>query len=273
MNTFPGSELIRSSGGSDAAAIIDHVAETTPHETKIANVYLYANGVIADLRSYTDPTRQRGIRKAFTTDAFVALAKSDANASSRVFYNQAASQFGLVIDYGTTDAPTREEHRVEFTPAKHPEWLAWADLHGKPVPQMTFADFIEEHLDTITNPSGADLLELIQDIKGHKNVTFQTAQRLRDGQTKVSYVEDVATRAGSGDVTIPNMIEVTTPIFRGEDPVVLEAFLRFIISTDGKLTFTLKFKNSASIASDALDRIAERIQGDVTQPLVAGWHA
>lgn len=258
-------------GGTEAQSVIDFVVQNTPHDTAIPNVHLYSNGAVADLRSYTDPTRQRAIREAHDVASFVAMIEHDGDGDTVEFYSRKGSVFCSVIDYGTEAKPTRDEHRIVFRPEPDPEWGAWASIHGKPIAQADFADFVEEHMTSVVTPEAADLLELIQDVRGHKNVSWQAGQRLQDGTQRLEWTEEQTARSGKGQTDVPSEITIRTPIFRGEDPVTFDAWLRYRIADGGKLTFTVKLKRPNDIVPEALDAIAAKIGGGTGQPILAGW--
>lgn len=257
------------SGGDVQAAL--EFAGTLPVRTDIPNVFLGANGQVWDVRQNTDPTRQRAVRVAQTTDAFVALTKDlGIDGVTRVFADRVGFDLEAVIDFGTDGEPTRDEHRIEFAPRQDPEWQAWASLHGKPIDQIAFADFIEEHLDSVIEPDGADLLDIVQTIKGHRGIQFKTAFRLHDGQTKIAYDETLSTQGGSGEMTIPNTLTIRTPIFREEDPVEFTAYLRYRIGDGGAIQFTIKIQKKDEIVPGAFDLIVGKVDSGLTYPVYAG---
>lgn len=229
---------------------------------------------IVDLRPFRDdPQRTAAIRRVQTTASFVELTGALASDQSMAFFDRENGHFETVIDFAWEEKPKHEQHRIEYTPRLHPEWAAWAIANGKPFEQTLFADFVEEHLDAIVSPAGADLLDLVLDIKGHKNVTFRSAKRMQDGNTQIAYDEaQGVTGSGKGELVIPNEITVRTPIHYGEDAVELPAFLRYRITNEGELLLTVKFKHVDDVVPDSLDRIAKRVEDGISVPLFTGWH-
>lgn len=255
---------------SDAAAIIAWAA-TLPKPTSHDHLLVTTNGNVIDLRPYLPPTQQKGLRHAHTTESFIDMVTNLGTARSYVFADRRGMRFGAVLDFGTLNDPTRDEYRIEYTPQQTPEWAAWGTAHGSQLEQVAFAEFIEENLETIVDPEGADLLEMIQDMRGHKNITFKSAQRLSDGQVQLAYEEDVETRGGSGLVTIPPNLVIECPVFHGEPARRFEAFLRYRIHDGGKLTFRVKLKRAGDIVPEALDAITAKVETGVGK-VYAGWH-
>lgn len=253
----------------DVQAALD-LALTLPTQSTVPNVYLGAQGQVWDLRSYTDPTRQRATRIAQTTDAFIGLANHLGFEPTVVFADRVGFRLVAVVDFGTDFKPTRDEHLIDFAPRPDPEWQAWANLHGKWIDQVAFADFIEEHLDSVIEPDGADLLDIVQTIKGHRGIQFKTGFRLQDGQTKIAYDETLSTHGGSGEMTIPNTLTIRTPIFREEDTVEFKAYLRYRIGDAGQITFMVKIQKQDDIVPAAFDLIVGKVDSGVSFPLYAG---
>lgn len=262
----------------DTQALIDYMS-LEPHllpgdENK--NLVATHKGIV-DLRQFRDdPERVVAVRQAQTTDSFVtlssvALGDVDEN-HSRSFFDRRGGRFETVLDFADEGHPTHEQHRVEYTPELDPEWVAWAQIDGQLRSQSDFADFIEDHIESIIDPPGADLLDLVLEIRGHKSVTFRSAQRRQDGNVGLAFDETQGVTGGKGELVIPPTIAIETPIHKKEDAVRLGAFLRYRITDGGALMLIVKIKNVDRVVPDSLDRIAERIKPGIPSTLITGWH-
>lgn len=237
-------------------------------------------GAIHDYRAMLPATDVQATRHTHTAEAFAELVKHLKEPTTTVFADQKNLRVCAVIDFSEGGSPSRDEHQVRFEPELHPDWRAWALISGTVLDQVDFAEFVEERIDTIVSPAGADLLELVQDLRGHRNVEFQSSRRLADGQTQLQYVEKLETKGapGNGLVTVPSDLTIQTPVFRGGDPQTLSAFLRFRISSVGALTFTVKLKRQDDIVPDAFAFLTEDIEGwlnldgDSGVKVYAGWY-
>lgn len=238
------------------------------------------NGAVVDFRHLLPATQVEATRHAHTAAAFAELVKRLKEPTTVVFADQKNRRVGAVIDFSEGGSPSRDEHVVSFVPELHPDWQAWALVSGKRLDQVDFAEFVEERIDTIVEPAGADLLELVQDLRGHRNVEFQSSKRLSDGQTQLKYVEKLETKGapGSGLVTVPPDLAIQTPVFRDGDPQRIEAFLRFRISDQGQLTFTVKIKAQDDVVPEAFDVLVQdiigwlNVDGDSGIKVYAGWY-
>ncbi len=154
------------------------------------------------------------------------------------------------------------DHRAIFTPAKTPEWIRWAQADGKWFDQEEFANFVEDGLGEIAVPNGGVLLDVVQTLTGHVNVTWENATRLSDGRLKVQYVEETSAKAGQkGDLEIPTEFTLVLPVFQGEEPVQLDAKLRWRLRNQ-KIAFAFKLDNPHRAVQKSIDLMLERLRGE-----------
>lgn len=232
------------------------------------------DGNIVDFRHMIPAEEVKAIRRTDTEESFVRLVTRLKESTTVAFASRQFLAFQSVIDYSQGGDPSRDEHRVQFTPELHPSWQAWAGVDKKWLDQVEFAEHLEENIESLVSPSGADLLELVLDLRGNRNVSFQSSKRLQDGQTQLSYVEKIDTKGGNkaGLVTVPPEISIRTPVFRGDEPRDFDAFLRFRISDSGGLTFSIRIKNVSDVVPDAFEALTEKVKLDLLDvPVYAGW--
>lgn len=100
------------------------------------------------------------------------------------------------------------------------EWSEWAAIDGKILDQVTFAQFIEDHLSTIAQPDGAQLLDICQTLEATKSAVFKQQTILASGQRGFRHEEQVEGKAGiKGDLTIPGELTLVLRPFQGSDPI------------------------------------------------------
>jgi hypothetical protein len=128
------------------------------------------------------------------------------------------------------------KRRVQIALVHTPEWEAWAAFDRKMVPQATFAEFIDEHLEDVRHPSAADMLEIAQSLEATTGVQFRQATRLQDGQRQFTYNEDTNASAGpGGQLVIPDEFTIALTPWQGraEAPFEVRARLRYRIASTG----------------------------------------
>lgn len=184
--------------------------------------------------------------------------------SSRLFVDVDRATMVMVFDYhatadgGQAGAPARMAHRAIYSMKRSDEWVRWSDLDGKSLPQMAFARFLEENVQDIVDPAGADVLELALNLQAKKKVTFESGVRLQTGQNSITFKEEMETAAGRGKVEVPPDFEIGIPVFFNGDAYRVKCFLRYNID-DGKLTFKVDMNRKAHIYQHAVQESAKAV--------------
>lgn len=140
------------------------------------------------------------------------------------------------------------------------EWATWNKVSGTLMSHVAFATFLEENAVDIKNPVGADLLELCRDLQVKGNHQFASAVRMGD-YTNVSYAKENDATA-KGDMALPLSIMLSIPVYFGEMPVPIMAFMRRKID-DGKLFLGVQLSRAENIRQDEFHRIVGSITESV----------
>ena len=146
------------------------------------------------------------------------------------------------------------------------EWVDWAKIDGQMLGQVEFAEFIEDHLSSIAEPDGAQLLDICQTLQARTNVQFKQQSILANGQRQFQWEEDVEAKAGQkGDLKIPGALMLALRPFQGSEPIAVTARFRFQIATAG-LKLGVRLVERARIIEDAFAAIV----GEVSEGLPDG---
>lgn len=115
--------------------------------------------------------------------------------------------------------------------------------------QDDFANFLEDHLEDVLDPTGVDLLSIATDLEANSASSFKGKITLQNGDVRLDYQSDTQT-----SVEIPKQLILGIPLFEHGEKYRLTARLRFRVSGGG-VSFRLLFTNLA----DAIDLEFERI--------------
>jgi uncharacterized protein YfdQ (DUF2303 family) len=155
------------------------------------------------------------------------------------------------------------DHRAVLALRHSPNWQHWVGKNNRPLGQVAFAEHIEDGIDDIVSPPGAEMLELAQTFEAKNSVEFKSSQILASGQRKLLYQETIAARAGSGgDITVPSEFELGLCPFEGSPIYRVNVRLRFRIN-DGTLTLTYVLDRPEDVIRAAFADIVERV-GEAT---------
>lgn len=150
--------------------------------------------------------------------------------------------FTAILDYHQAGIPKRGAHRATYVCAASPEWRRWSgksstEKSDQPFTQAQFADFIEDNLADIMEPTGAEVLEIARTLEAKQSVSFKAGVRLQNGDHSISYTSETKGAAGgNGQLEIPEQFILGIPPFAGSAPYKVTARLRYNIA-DGNLRF------------------------------------
>lgn len=162
------------------------------------------------------------------------------------------------LDYPTDAGPTRNAHQAWWQLTDSLEFKTWSSVAGKSMTQEAFMRFLEENTAEIVSPDAAKIMELVADFEEIKTVTFKSSRRLQNGLRELVYVEKDG--GAGGRAAMPEKIELSMPIFRGESQWALTALLRYRID-DGALKLWFDLHRVASICDRAFEAAALRVGG------------
>ncbi|MGW3025828.1 DUF2303 family protein [Streptomyces sp. NPDC001221] len=238
MNTFR-TEPASTSG--EAQTIVDTALRSAPPaELTPGKVYAFhtAGGVHkVDLtgEEYRDaPTRKKGTTTVRDAESFLAYWAKHHDDASEVYADSERLTVTAVLDANTPDAARWAGHRLHLALRETTAWKQWLHMDGELMKQETFAEFLEDHLPELLEPSSADMLEIAQSFQAAVKVDFQSASRLSSGQRQFQYVETVQSKAGQkGQLTVPETFVIGLVPFEGSEGYKLTARLRHRIGQDG----------------------------------------
>lgn len=186
------------------------------------------------------PKRARGRYAVDTLDSFTSLVdelRDDARFAPRVYVNRQARRVVAVLNDVVGAKPAWSDLRVTWQLRRSQAWAAWVQLtEAGYVAQYSFAEFLDDWRFTITTPDSATLLELAQNLQGHKNADFSAGKRLSDGSVQFGYTEEIRAAQQSGVIDVPGKFTLLVSIFDGQPPVSVDMRLRWTVS-EAKVKF------------------------------------
>ena len=151
------------------------------------------------------------------------------------------------------------DHTATLVLRKTDDWNDWTGKDKSWLSQTGFAEFVEQHLPNCVTPDGATMLELAQSFKAAKAVKFEQSKRLKSGETKLEWREDVTATAGArGSIDIPDEITLALTPFEHGDHYKVTARLRYRIN-DGELLLSYVLIRPRDILLHAFGTVLEQV--------------
>lgn len=183
------------------------------------------------------------------------------------------------------------EHVAHLQLAATPEWARWMQHNGKPMPQESFAIFLEENaadvivppaeIRTVAGfpvppqeqlPNSAELMSVALTLQTKTDVEFSSKLNRQNGQTQVTFHEKIAaTHAGAseGKMGIPEFFCLAIAPFRGGVAQVVLCRLRFRAS-GGKASFEYQIIRPHKIVEHAWKMVAADIAAATGENVLLG---
>lgn len=171
-------------------------------------------------------------------------------------------------DGGAADTQAnRCAHLAEYACPFSMEWQIWNAVNLKPMSQAEAVVFFEDNSVDVVQPDAASLLEMARNFASHTEVKFASKINQTTGGVSVSFQEEDA--GATGVMTIPNLLQLSLPVFQGGVTVELCARLEWK-PRDGKLTLTVRLLRPRKVLEKALSEMADVIREKTGVPMFAG---
>jgi uncharacterized protein YfdQ (DUF2303 family) len=208
----------------------------------------------------TSPLRQRASASLSTVDSFILYVNKFGSANKQLFANTLKSQVDAILDYHaeSNGAASWCTHCASLSLQLSQQWQTWKSRHGRAMSQVEFAEFLEDNCPDIVEPDGAAVLEAASSLEANKTVKFKSGVNLSNGTVQITYDEQVEGK-GKGQIIVPARFILGIPVFEGNDPIPVNARLRFRIKDD-VITFTYLLDKPERILKDAFDLVLKHIE-------------
>ncbi|MFG3349542.1 DUF2303 family protein [Streptomyces sp. NPDC048018] len=220
------------------------------------------------------PARKSGTTTVRDATSFQAYFTKHSDADTEVYADADRLTVTAVLDAHTADTARWSGHRLTLGLRKTDSWAQWLERDGRLMPQEEFAEFLEDHLPELLEPSAAEMLEIAQSIQGATKVEWQNSTRLSSGQRQFQFVETTQAKAGQrGQLTIPEVFTIGLIPFDGSEGYKLTARFRYRINKEGGLTLGYKLERPGDILRTAFADVVKAIGTEIEQPIMNGTPA
>ncbi|MEU6279772.1 DUF2303 family protein [Streptomyces sp. NPDC047028] len=219
------------------------------------------------------PPRKAGTTTVRDAVSFHAYYSKHADDDTEVYADAERLTVTAVLDAHTADGARWAGHRLHLALRETAAWQQWNRNDGQLLDQETFAEFLQDHLPELLEPSAADMLEIAQSFQAAQKVDFQSATRLSSGQRQFQYVETATTKAGQkGQLTVPETFTIGLVPFEGSEGYKLTARLRYRIGQNG-LRLGYKLERPDEIRKTAFADVVKAIGEQIDTPVMNGTSA
>jgi len=216
------------------------------------------------------PIRIQQTVALFDKDSLVGYVDRHGIDETVIFADPFEDTFVARIDWhGATEAQF-VHHTATLRLQRSEEWKRWTAISGKMMAQEEFARFLEENAADVSEPSGADLLEIARDLSAKRSVNWKRAIRLDNGDEAFEYVEETEAKSQSrGDVSVPNKFVLSIPVYMNEPSVNVGAFLRWKLA-GGALAMGIELHRPVFVQQAVFKQIGLELGDRCRKPVWTG---
>lgn len=163
------------------------------------------------------------------------------------------------------------DHRLAYKLRRTSTWQTWAGHDRDLMGQTEFAEMLEDNLNSIVQPDGAELLELAQTFTANTQVAFKSGALLANGSRELIYSENVEASGGRGGkkIVIPKEIVLALAPYEDNDPMPVTARFRYRIN-DGHLRLGYVLNGVDEILSQAFTSVVEQVETRIGVEVMRG---
>lgn len=217
---------------------------------------------LKDLEPLLDkPLRTRACLVFADKGSFMAYVNEHKMQDTAIFVSRDSWIVTALIDFHSPEQTSWCQHRAEYHIKASREFDQWRINENKVLTQREFAEFLEDRCQDIIEPRGADIMEMVMNLEGKITAHWESAIRTSNGEVQLRYHEEVETKHGGankGNITVPQKLSLTIPIFHKEDARSFQVRLRYRVK-EGKIVFWYQIVDHLLLLDDELEKIADSI--------------
>jgi uncharacterized protein YfdQ (DUF2303 family) len=239
-------ELLNNSTEAGSIAVLAQAATQATLETIGGVTFLSrAQNIAVEIQEHLGPhpLRNRGTVQLLTLNDLVGYLKKQTIAGTAlsgdtewnpvIFADRANLRFTSILNYPTAFQTAWADNRAIVGLRKSRQLQTWQGKNATKMSQEQFALFLEENIEDIHVPTGAEVLTFAETLEATRTETFKSSIITSTGEQKLSYCSE---RDGERCSTLITKITLGIPLFEGGPGYSVEAKISHRV-TEGKLTF------------------------------------
>lgn len=216
------------------------------------------------------PSRTRGRTILRDASSFIKMVEREITPATSIYGNHNPPGFVAVFNDHSKNGAGWRDHTAVFNCPLSVEWTTWKAGDGKSMTQEQFAKFIEDNLPDIANPPAADMLEISRSLEAKKRVNFASGVRLSNGQTELTYEEEISGTAAKGKLQVPELFTIGIEVLEGGPRYGVDARLRYRIQDGGKLSIWYDLVRPHKVQEDAVKEVWQEIAEKTCHTILNG---
>ena len=207
------------------------------------------------------PLRNTGTVTVADVDSFVLMVTREIiPATTVILANVEKRNFKAIINFAENGENAGHSDRsIYLELVATEEFKRWFGNNRHHMSQMDLAYFIEENLESITDPPAGEMLSMVQNLKVKKRAKWESSIDTESGQQHLAYSEDVKGEMLKGTIAFKSQFAITVTPFHGTAPYEIKCSLRFSVEDDSLKVFFV-MQNLHKIIDHAFNSEMDKIK-------------
>jgi uncharacterized protein YfdQ (DUF2303 family) len=139
-----------------------------------------------------------------------------------IFADRDSMTIKAYLDYHHAEGPRWLNHTAKVAFKNSHQFERWKKVNGQQMTQEQFALFLDEVINDIAQPAGAEVLSFAENLEATSTQIFKAAVKLASGETNYTFTD---ARDGDFSTKIIDRFTIGIPIWQGGEKVAIEARL------------------------------------------------
>lgn len=215
----------------------------------------------------SNPISKRGLVAFSTLESFTRYVNLHKEEGTIILLPLVTPSATAIFDHHTAKGAGWGRHKASFVPLQTDAWKAWLLNNKTWLPQLRFAEFLEERALDVSEPSPADFKQMALTLEATKEVQFKSGLKLSNGDVQLNYQN--TTTAKSGQMEFPTDFVVRLQPLTGQPPITVQAFLRYRLE-EGRISFKYELRQLDDVSNAIRDAVEKQILKDTGLDPFAG---
>ncbi len=177
-----------------------------------------------------------------------------------IFADNERNVLEAVLDYHGKEDPSWCRHKVTFKLEQDEDFKNFLSLDRRPMNQTQLVMELSDYAQEFVQPSPADILDLVRNIKAAKTDDF--SGKVTPGQVNQKSERTITVTGGNG-VEIPEMFKIALPVFSGVSTkyeIPFRMLWKHVEDSREKLLFEIRTVRKHLIVKQAFDDVCKDVK-------------
>ena len=199
----------------------------------------------AELDGFIDYVNKHGFIEA--AEAAPGDAAATQIGSTAIVMNPGRTLLHAVLDDHSRSSAYWRQHQAFYEPIADEDWNVWTSLDRKAIGQDRFIELLEDQMENVVAPDGAELYEIARNFRATRNIVFVSGANTKTGSINLEYRDD--SQQAVDTLELPDRFVLALSPYRNTEKIEIEARLRWRLN-DGAVAFTFVFGSALTRKMD-----------------------